>query len=101
MPDLIPTGDNFLPTRAQRNAGRAIDRITARQTVATAEATARAQLCEDITVQAMTSASNLSAVEALLAQANPQSAARLKAIADTGALGLVEVVMKTTRAAVR
>jgi len=97
MSNLIPTAGGFAPSRAERSAVRAIDRVRASQAVVTARETARLEVIQDVTTAALGAGSHISAVEALLAERTPHAAGRLQAIADAGTVGLAEVVMRTTR----
>jgi hypothetical protein len=98
MSNLVPTGGGtFLPSRAERSAGRAIERVRASQAVLTARETAKLEVIGDVTEAALMTSSHIAAVEALLVERTPHAAGRLQAIADAGTLGLAEVVMKTAR----
>lgn len=97
MSSLVPSTGSMLPSRAERSAVRAIDRVRASQAVVTARETAKVEVIQDVTTAALGAGSHISAVEGLLAQRTPHAAGRLQAIADAGTIGLTEVVMRTTR----
>lgn len=98
MSELVPfQGSGFLQTRGERQVGRAIERVRARQAIVTVQETAKLEVLQDVTETALMSASSVAAVEALLAARTPHAAARLQHIAEAGTLGMADVVLKAGR----
>jgi len=98
MPDIVPFGSgSLLPSRVERQTGRALERIRASQAVATAHEVAKVEVIQDVTEAALMATANVSAIEALLVARTPHAEGRLRTIADAGALGMAEVVMKARR----
>jgi hypothetical protein len=95
--DLVPYASTLLPSRIERQTGRALDRIQARQTVAAAQEVARVATVAEVTEAAMLAVSHVSALESLLVTRTPRAEERLRHIADAAALNLTEVVLNTNR----
>jgi hypothetical protein len=97
MNDLVPYTHAWLQSRTQRQTGQALERIHARQAVAAAQEVARVEVIAETTQAALICASQVSVLEDALAGRSPKNAERLRAIADTGALGMTEVVLNAGR----
>lgn len=99
MSDLIQYGGggSLLPSRVERQTNRALQNIRSHQAVATAHEVAKVEVIQDVTEAALMATSNVSAIEALLIARTPHAEGRLRHIADAGALGMSEVVMKARR----
>ncbi len=98
MSDLIQYGGgSLLPSRVERQTGRALERIRAGQAVVTAREVAKVEVIQDVTEAALMATANVSAIEALLVARTPHAEGRLKHIADSGAIGMAEVVLKARR----
>ncbi len=100
MTDLIPlpsSGLGLYPTRVERKTNRALERVRAEQAVFVAQQTAKVESIAEVTETALLAVSHISAVEALLISRTPHAEARLRNIADLGAVGLADLVLKTHR----
>jgi hypothetical protein len=101
MNDLVRlngTGNGgLLPSRIERQTGRALEVVRARQLVASAQEVARVQVIADTSQAALLAASQISLIEEALSARSPQAAERLRHIADAGALGLTDVVLNAGR----
>jgi hypothetical protein len=98
MTDLVPRpGGSVYPTKVERQAGRALERIRADQAVAAARQVARVSVIAETTEAALLAVSHVSALESLLVSRTPRAEERLRHIADAGALGMTEVVLSTNR----
>lgn len=93
---LVPSG-GFLPSRASRQATRAIEQFNASQLVAMHHHQARLDRVAGTTERAMTRAAQLGALEATLGQVAPNAAGYVHACAAAGALGLAAVVNDAAR----
>lgn len=98
MTDLVPMrGNRLVPSRVERQTGRALEQIRAGQAVASARETAKVEVIAEVTEAALLATSHVSAVEALLVSRTPHAEGRLRHIADAGAIGMANVVMKAHR----
>lgn len=95
--DLVPTTPGFLQTRAERQTGRALERIRSRQLVAAAQEIARVEIIAETTEAALLAASHVSMLEDVLINRTPRAEERLRHIADAGSVGMTEVVLNAAR----
>jgi hypothetical protein len=95
---LVQTG-GLLPSRLDRQVGRALAEIEASNTVAMRRDVARLDRISGTTAHAMTRAAHIGAMEASLAQLAPNAAGYVHAVAVNGVIGLAGVVADTSRGA--
>lgn len=98
MGELVPTTHSrSLPSRAERQKQRALECVRADQQVAAAEEAAKVEVIAEVTETALLATSHVSAIESALADRVPHAEGRLRQIANAGALGMTDVVVKTGR----
>jgi hypothetical protein len=93
---LVPTGGLF-PTRAERQASKALARLEWATVVARCEDRARIDRIAGTTRHGMVQASQLATTEAMLTHAAPHAAGYIHAVALAGALGIAAVVHDAAR----
>jgi hypothetical protein len=98
MADLVPwTGSLLAPSRIERQTGRAVARVQARQAVVTAQQIGRVETIADVTEAALLATSHIAALESLLVTRTPRAEERLRHISDAAALGMTEIVLTASR----
>jgi hypothetical protein len=93
LPEVI-TGEGIVPTRTERQAARQIASYRAAGAVAAARECAKVEAIAEVATTALIAASDVSAMEALVVERTPHAEARLRHIADAGAAGMANVVLK-------
>jgi hypothetical protein len=86
-----------LPTRLDRQVGRALDRISADQVIALRRDEARIERVAVTAERGMTRAAQLGLLEATLAAVAPDAAGYVHASAVAGAIGIAGVVHDASR----
>ncbi len=97
MPDLIPYVGELPTSRAERQTGRALERVQGQQTVLTAQEVGRVETIAEVTEAALMAVAHVSALESLLITWTPHAEQRLRHIADAGTLGMTEIVLAASR----
>ena len=95
--DLMPysdSGGSLLPSRLNRQTTRELARIRASGALTAARSAAKVEAISEVTGRALVATAHVSAIEGLLIQRTPHAAARLQHIADTGAIGMSNVVLR-------
>ena len=98
MPDNLPalTG-GLLPSRLERQVGRALSQIDAASMVASHRDQARLDRVAGTAERGMVRAAQLGALEAALIQSAPNAAGYVHAVTTAGALGIASVVYEAGR----
>jgi hypothetical protein len=92
MNNSLVQAAGLLPSRLDRQVGRALEQIDASTAIAVRRDAARLERITETTQRGMLAVSHLAAVEVALGQATPHAADRLHAVAVAGAIGIVSVV---------
>jgi len=93
MPDNLPVlRGGFFATRAEREAEKALERVRAQTTIAAYRDRAEIARVAETTKVGMRAAYDICAEEALLAPSDPLVQARVRVIADAGALCIAGIV---------
>lgn len=93
---LVQTG-GLLPSRLDRQVGKALQQIDASTAIAVRRDQARLERVAGTAERGMARAAQLGAFEAALVQASPNAAAYVHASAVAGALGIAGVVHDAAR----
>lgn len=96
--DLIPLGSGSgLPARVERQLSRELATIAARGMVTAAREAAKIEAVSHVTEEGLFAVSQISAIEGLLINRTPHAARRLQHVADSGAAGIADIVLRTGR----
>jgi hypothetical protein len=87
----------WLATRDQRRAAREMNRMRIRGAVVTAREVAKVDAVEEVSVAALLAASEVSVLEAALAQRTPHAQHRLHDIAACSNAAMANIVLRTGR----
>jgi len=96
MSDFLPVRSGSLfPSTLDRQLRRSLERVDAETTLGRRRDLARIERVAQAAENGMAAVAHISAVETMLIEAAPLAEARLKAVADGGALAISRIVMQS------